>query len=235
MRLRPFFPFFGAKWRAALSYPEPRCATIVEPFAGSAGYAVSWHDRRVVLVDADDTIAALWSYLTRVRAAEIRALPEHVECVDAVAACAEARTLIGFWLARSQVRPARRASGWAASGRYPHSFWSASKRDRIAKQVEMIRHWRVIHGDYAGAPEVEATWFVDPPYSVPAGRAYRRQVQDYAELGDWCRRRRGQVIVCDSAAATWLPFALHRDIATVADGGRRRFADGLFHRPWSYS
>lgn len=80
--LRPFFTFYGAKWRSAPHYPTPTHGTIIEPFAGSAGYAVRWADRRVVLVDADPVIAGLWTYLTRVSAAEIRSLPADVDHVE---------------------------------------------------------------------------------------------------------------------------------------------------------
>lgn len=65
MKMQPFFCFYGAKWRAAPSYPSPGLATVVEPFAGAAGYSVRNHDREVILVEKDETIAALWAYLTR--------------------------------------------------------------------------------------------------------------------------------------------------------------------------
>jgi hypothetical protein len=29
---------------------------------------------------------------------------------------------------------------------------------------------------------------------------------DFVHLGDWCRARRGQVIVCEGPRADWLPF-----------------------------
>jgi len=34
--LRPFWCYFGGKWRAAPHYPAPMHPTIVEPFAGAA-------------------------------------------------------------------------------------------------------------------------------------------------------------------------------------------------------
>ena len=41
-RLRPFFCYYGGKWRAAPKYPPPEHDTIVEPFAGAAGYATRY-------------------------------------------------------------------------------------------------------------------------------------------------------------------------------------------------
>lgn len=51
--LRPFFNYYGGKWRAALHYPGPRYDHIIEPFAGSAGYALRYYQRRITLVDSD--------------------------------------------------------------------------------------------------------------------------------------------------------------------------------------
>lgn len=34
MTLKPFWRYYGGKWRAAPSYPAPLHNTIVEPFAG---------------------------------------------------------------------------------------------------------------------------------------------------------------------------------------------------------
>lgn len=205
MRLRPFFSFYGAKWRTAMRYPAPTHSTIIEPFAGSAGYAGNYADRRVVLVDADETIAGLWAWLIRVSAAEIRALPVFVETTDDIRTCQEARWLVGFWLNKGSERPRRRPSAWMRRDARTGIYWGAEIRDRIATQVEHIRHWRVIHGDYTAAPGVEATWFVDPTY-VDKGRRYRRRVEDHRALGAWCETRAGQVIVCEQAGATWLPF-----------------------------
>jgi hypothetical protein len=51
VRLKPFFSYFGAKWRLAPKYPPPLHRTIVELFAGSACYATSYADREVILVE----------------------------------------------------------------------------------------------------------------------------------------------------------------------------------------
>ena len=64
--MRPFFGFYGGKWRDAPKYyPVPEYDTIVEPFAGSAGYSVRYGDRNVVLGEKDDIIFGVWDYLIR--------------------------------------------------------------------------------------------------------------------------------------------------------------------------
>ena len=208
MNLRPFFCYYGGKWRAAPHYPAPTHDIIVEPFAGAAGYATRYADRRVLLVERDPTIANLWKYLTRVTPAEILALPALVPgTVDDLPICQEARWLIGFWCNQGTSAPRKSPSAWMRSRARPKSYWGAEVRAILAAQVEAIRHWKVIEGSYESAPDGEATWFIDPPYQL-AGKHYRHRLNEgeYNHLGRWCRARRGQVMVCENVGATWLPF-----------------------------
>jgi hypothetical protein len=209
---RPFFSFFGGKWTLATRYPRPAHRTIVEPFAGSAGYATRFSDHDVVLVEREPVVAALWRYLIAVKADEVMRLPLDPEKRHALAP--EPRSLIGFWCGRGRTQPANTTtSAWLLSGKWPSSFWGEYARRRIACQVERIRHWRLVEGDYTAAPDVEATWFVDPPYI--GSRHYRASVGDYAQLGAWSRARRGQVIVCEQKGADWLPFVHFRDAKSI--------------------
>jgi 16S rRNA G966 N2-methylase RsmD len=217
--LRPFFSYYGGKWRAAPKYPAPRHGLIIEPFAGSAGYATRHHARNVLLVDADPIIAGLWQYLINVRASEIRGLPLAVEATDTLAVAEEARWLIGFWLNKGASSPRKHPSAWMRSGIRPNCFWGEVVRDRIAWQVEQIRHWRVFRDTYSSLDEITATWFVDPPYQR-AGKHYRCNVVSYAQLAYWCRHRPGQVIACEADGADWLPFQTLASIKATAGRGR---------------
>jgi hypothetical protein len=212
--LRPFWRYYGAKWRIAPRYPAPRHRTIIEPFAGAAGYSLRYPDRDVVLVEKYPVIAAIWRWLISATPDEVRAIP----CVDALADLPTwvpdgARWLVGFTMGQARMRPAlhtsagllkRRATGtrWAEG-------WTPAARDRVASQITAIRHWRVIEGDFTAAPDVEASWFIDSPYRGRPGRPYVHHSGriDYAALAAWCRARRGQTIVCEAAGADWLPFA----------------------------
>jgi 16S rRNA G966 N2-methylase RsmD len=91
------------------------------------------------------------------------------------------------------------------------TYWSAAVVERIASQVPQIRHWKISQASYVDIPNQAATWFVDPPYQI-AGRAYKFHDIDYAHLGDWCRSRSGQVMVCENAGSDWLPFRPFRTI-----------------------
>lgn len=226
---RPLFKYYGGKFRVAGHYPDPQHPTIVEPFAGAAGYSCRHPDRQVILTDLDEHIVGVWSYLIRTPSAEIRALPVlgPDDCVDDFAIPQEARWLIGFWLNAGVAAPCKAPSSWmrkVLAGEYPSargSFWSAKNRDRIADEVEKIRHWRVFRRSYADVPNGEATWFVDPPYQI-AGNHYSHAADalDFAHLGAWCRAREGQVIVCENDGADWLPFRPFKTIKGM-EGARR--------------
>lgn len=210
MNLKPFFTYFGGKWRSAPRYPAPAYPFIVEPFAGSAGYALRYADRLVLLNEKDPRLAALWRYLISVSAQEIMGLPTAIEegaTVDTLPVCQEARDLIGFWLNKGTTTPRKTPSAWMRGGLRPKSYWGVEIRARIARQVEHIRHWRVTEHSYADVPPHVATWFVDPPYIAAGHRyAFGSTPIDYAHLAQWCKNRFGQVIVCEAEGATWLPF-----------------------------
>jgi len=209
MNLKPFFTFYGGKWRAAPHYPPPQFATVVEPFAGAAGYSVRHHTRNVVLVEIDPVIASLWRFLIGASSADVLSIPllRSRESVDDLRCSADARALVGFWVNKGSATPKRSQSSWMRSGIRPKSFWGEEIRSRLASQVQAIKHWRVIEGDCLSvAPDVEATWFVDPPYQGPVGRRYRFSAVDFPALAAWTRARRGQVIACENEGATWLPF-----------------------------
>ena len=226
-RLRPFFGYYGGKWRDAIKhYPAPRHDTIVEPFAGSAGYSLRYANRRVVLCELDPILVAVWDYLIRVTAAEIRSIKDVPldGTVEDLKIPQEARWLVGFWLNRGAARPRRRPSKWMRDGIRPGSFWGDRVRGTIASQVEEIRHWTVHEGSYEDCPYYgEATWFVDPPYQK-AGKHYHHGSDGIAfdRLATWCRSREGQVIVCENDGADWLPFEPLADVKTTRRGKRSK-------------
>ena len=215
--LMPFFSFYGGKWRDYANYPQPQFDTIIEPFAGSAGYSVRNHERQIVLCDLDPIIAGVWRYLIAATPDQINSLPD-VDMdgsTDDLDISPEARHLIGFWLNKGNSRPSRRPSKWMRDRIRPRSFWGDEIRYRIANQVDAIKHWQIIEGQYSecaiGAP---ATWFIDPPYQTK-GIHYKCSAKhiDFTKLGKWCQSRIGEVIVCENVGANWLPF---ERLATVA-------------------
>ncbi len=47
----------------------------------------------------------------------------------------------------------------------------------IARSLYKIRHWQFKHADYLDAPNIEATWFIDPPY-FKGGEHYIHNTKD---------------------------------------------------------
>lgn len=209
MRLKPFFTFYGGKWRVSKYYPSPIYKTIIEPFAGSAGYSLSHYSKKIILCDKDEKIAATWNYLLKVTPEEILDLPdiEPYQMVDDLKVCPEAKLLIGWWCNKGCVQPMKSPSAWMREGKRKTSFWGQAIKQRIASQVDLIRHWKFIYGGYDCLPNITATWFIDPPYQK-SGKYYRygsRQI-DYRGLANFCQNRIGQIIVCEQEGANWLPF-----------------------------
>lgn len=207
--MRPFFPYYGSKWNIARYYPAPNHPVLIEPFAGSAGYATFYEHPRVVLYDLDPVIAGVWSYLMRATPTEILTLPELPEVGDHVDNYPhlpqEAKWLIGFWLNRGSAQPKKSRTAYSARTDKAQLNWGARAKERIAGQISKITGWRVINASYSEAPDLDATWYIDPPY-VDKGKFYRMPFSDYERLGTWCLQRRGLVITCEGPGATWLPF-----------------------------
>jgi site-specific DNA-adenine methylase len=218
-----FFSFYGCKYQACKHrlYPAPLYDTIVEPFAGGAGYATNNFQRNVILFDLDPKVYGVWHYLIHAKASEIRSLPDKIEHIDDVRAPQEALWLIGFWLGRGGSTPRSKPTPWMKSGNVGNGiYWGKHVRGMIAHQVQYIRHWKVYHASYKLCPNRKATHYIDPPYQNPAGRNYTFNKIDYEHLGDWCKRRHGQVIVCEGKDADWLPFRpLKRLNSSVKKGG----------------
>lgn len=215
--LRISRPFHKRNVRSACAleqcYPAPRHRTIVEPFAGAAGYSLRYPDRDVILVERYHVIAEIWRWLIAATPDEVRAIPT----VDAVADLPSwvprgARWLAGFNMGTRQVRPQSRLNPCLRKfGEHGHGLtygWTPAMRERVASQVTAIKHWRIIEGDYSAAPGAAATWLIDPPYQGRRGTHYIHDGGeiDYPALARWCRARRGQTIVCEAAGADWLPF-----------------------------
>jgi hypothetical protein len=171
-------------------------------------------------------IAAMWRWLITVEADTVRALPRlpaSGRLDDVEWPCEAAKNLAGFWITRGATHPNRTASAWMRDSRYIQWSWGEMSIERVASQVDRIRHWQIIEGEYECAPNVEATWFIDPPYAKRgAGTRYRcssAQI-DFQRLSEFCQSRQGQVIVCEQEGADWLPFEFfHRAKANESVSG----------------
>jgi len=211
--MRPFFKYFGGKWRLSGRCPAPKHDRIIEPFAGAAGYSVRYGEgMRVDLYDTSPRVVAIWDWLLGASVADVLALP-----VDPLHQRADVRTLgmpkgaeylVQSWLT-PQGRPSNRMPPSCAQFAIasPSSLWSSQSRARIASQLPGLRHWRIHEARYESTPDVVATWHIDPPYQYNAHSVvYGSTPLDYKALAVFSRTRRGLVMVHEQHGADWLPF-----------------------------
>ena len=219
MRWRSIFSYYGGKSKIAALYPEPKHDLIIEPFAGAAAYGFR-HGRResgrtVWLNDLDPITGSIWEFLLNPDAAEwIRqSWPANVEAGRLIPDVLPNDSPTGLIeLARAE------ANQGTQGARSVHNVittmgakcWPRTKR-KLLEIIPQISHWRFTQRDYRQLryPH-DATWFIDPPYSNPAGDWYRfgtRQM-DYTALSEWIKGPSvsGQKIVCENVGADWLDF-----------------------------
>ena len=203
------FYYYGRKKKIGKHYPEALHSTIVEPFAGSAAYSCrpEHRHRQVVLIDRDKDVVGAWKWLLGLSEDEIEALPplvkgERTSTPIHIMHSASKR----WWQYKTITTTDVMVANWSASKRW----W--------ASLLPEIRHWTVEVGNYTDAPDMKATWFVDPPYQGSPGDGYKfgSSSIDYAHLGEWCKSLSGQVIVCSPPTDTWLPFEPLADLVGVA-------------------
>lgn len=215
--MKPFFSYYGTKWRMSKHYPAPVYGTVIEPFAGSAGYSLHYPRRDVILIDRNPYVIGAWRWLISASEVDIRDLPELEpgERVSDYRLPDEAAWLMGFWVNRASTIPKDVMVPWIKPRKYGTNV-CAMYKDRAISQVSQIRHWQAYCGDYRqGGGNPEATWFIDAPYQG-SHKDWGTNVQrynregigevDYRKLGEWCRSRNGQVIVCAGMFEDWLPF-----------------------------
>lgn len=228
MNLRPFWCYYGGKWRAAPHYPIPIHPHIIEPFAGAAGYALRYPHLQVTLVERYRVVADLWRWLIEAYPSDVMAIPIVDDVRDLPSNVHQsARSLVGFAMNAATTAPrvtlsagARRLRGteYGSKASRRMAGWTPERRALVASQVAAIKHWKIIEGDYSSAPDVAATWFVDPPYTGEKGAHYMAAVDDYRALATWCRARQGQVIVCENEGADWLPFTTFKLLKAGVNG-----------------
>jgi site-specific DNA-adenine methylase len=204
------FHYFGRKKRMSKYYPEPKYNTIIEPFAGSAAYAMCYYDRKVILCELDPLIYDMWNYIinkaTPRRIMKFPILVKGESLRDSKYSWMKQveKNLIGFFLNSSTVRPST-----VPSPSKTYNCWNEKSRKQLSLDILKVKHWKIIYGSYEQLRNYKkATWFIDPPYQGLGGKSYKMSNKyiDYRKLAKWCRNRNGQVIVCENEESSWLPF-----------------------------
>jgi hypothetical protein len=200
--------YYGAKTNIVKHYPPPKHQLIIEPFAGTARYALEHFENDVMLVDKYEVIIKIWKWLQQCSPKDILSLPRTFKPTDSLDDytfdCEESKLLMGFLIAKGVEKPRVKPTEWATVHRPNYTNFSLK---RIAQNLYKIKHWKVIHGSYTEIENRSATWFIDPPYFA-GGRNYvcNNKHINFSDLSAWARAREGQVIVCENMKATWMDF-----------------------------
>ncbi len=204
------FSYYGSKSKIIDRYPEPAYSVIVEPFCGSARYALKYWKREVHINDLDPTIYGVWKWIVGATKNDIRALPKKLEQgkrIDEYTQLSQVeRDLIGFAACYGTSGPAQHApTRWATVG--SNTAYHRLVTDLIHWQGR-LSHWTVTNKSWHELENIEASWYIDPPYQKQGGKHYKKSAKeiDFVALGKWCMKCRGQVIVCEGTGADWLPF-----------------------------
>jgi len=210
----PLFKWFGSKWLSSKKLPPPEFDTIIEPFAGSAGYSLRYcRERTVLLAETDPHILCLWSWLINdTTEALIREIPINVKVgtdIRTLGMCRGQELLLKTWQRTNNVGNCWTVSPW---GNMPGQ-WTANTRSRVASEFHVVKDWKI----YENGIELlyqqhlpDVTYFVDPPYQF--NYQYKAKAIDYTKLAQCLRLKHGQVIVCEAVepkterVPTWLPF-----------------------------
>lgn len=211
------FYYYGRKKQIAKHYPLPNYSTIVEPFAGSAAYSLyadNWKNE-VFLIERDERVASIWDWLiNQATQQDIRKLPNVAvgEKSSEFLHIIHAATKMAFHYKTIKVTPVL-ARNWEISKRY------------IEENLFKIKHWKIVCADYSEAPDLEATWFIDPPYKKDSGNGYRYGSNkiDYTHLSEWARGRKGEIIFCEGLHGDYLPFTPLLELKGVAGKSSKEF------------
>ena len=202
------FYYYGMKRSYIDKYPPPEHKYIVEPFAGSATYAMKYWDSKVILCEKDERLYDIWDYLInkatkrRILSFPILKMNDDINDTKFNNLKQVEKDIIGYFMQYGSY-PSHKPT--LSKG---FNKWNEVYRERLANDISKVKHWKIYNRSYEEFNNKKATWFIDPPYQGKGGSRYRCNNKDidYKHLGKWCKSRKGQVIVCENEEANWLPF-----------------------------
>lgn len=187
--------YYGSKTNLVKLYPPPKHDIIIEPFAGFAKYSFHYFEKNIILIDKYPVIINIWKWLQQCSPNDILSLPRDIKAGQLLENmtfdCQEQKDFYGFIIGCGAERP-RLTAGKRKTSQRPNSV--NYNLNRVARNLFKIKHWDIRHGSYEAAPEIKATWFIDPPYQF-GGQSYvfNNKKIDWPQLADWCRSRAARV------------------------------------------
>ncbi len=221
--------YYGSKSKIVKKYPAPTKDKIREPFCGSARYSLLYFEKDIELIDKYPVIITVWKYLQQCSPKDILALPklQGGDNLDNFNLSKEEKLLMGFMVQQGVNAPRKTVSKVFGNGKM--ALLIERDKQRIADNLYKIKHWKITLGDYQHLDNVECTWFIDPPYQH-GGEYYHSSVNnshiDFEKLGQWCKTRNGQIIVCENNKADWLNFKYLSDLS----GSKNRTKEVIWYK-----
>lgn len=194
--------YYGSKSKIVKLYLPPTKDIIIEPFAGTARYSLMYWEKDVRLYDLNPKIITMWHYLQSATEKDLLSLPklnigDDLRNFDLSEG---ERCFLGFCVNEGSANPKNVLTKWG-NRRF------SDKIKKVSESLFKIRHWDVKLGSYESIENIDATWFIDPPYQF-GGEYYpfSNKNLDFNQLAEWCKERNGQTIVCENTKSNWLPF-----------------------------
>jgi site-specific DNA-adenine methylase len=229
LKSKNMWSYYGSKSKIAKLYPLPKYDLIIEPFAGAAWYSVLHRHKKVLVNEKYQVIHNIWNWL--INEANSDLILNNVDFIKGqdisqITLDKPHKDLIGFCINRGSIAPKNIVQNWSCQVASKPEWASTTnfQLKRIAKLLPEIKHWETKFGDYKTLPNIEATWFIDPPYQF-GGQHYSENEINYTELAEWCKTRKGQIIVCENTKADWLNFKPLIEIT----GQRAKTVESVFY------
>jgi len=228
----PLFKWFGSKWSSARKYPEPIFGTIYEPFAGGAGYSLNYRQYNVNIYDTNPLLQRLWKWLIEQACyRNVMQIPTNLaEGFDIQSLDLDdgQKLLLKHWQRTNNYGNCWTISPW---GNKPGQ-WTDSTRERVARQVEYIKHWKFEPIDFSK----HGTYFIDPPYEY--NYRYGNNNFNFAKLAARVKSIPipNQVIACEAVCPktkrvpNYLPFEFFGNRVT----SRRKEGNNVYSKELVY-
>jgi hypothetical protein len=152
------FYYYGRKGRAASTYPAPEYSVVIEPFAGSMAYSLHWQPPSAMGIERDSKVHALWHRLVNMSAEEIETFPAPVL----------GKRAIDPWYLQAVSSKDKLSVRYRTVNEFMIVHFERQRRLAL-KRLDYARTVLYALGDYRQAPDIEATWFIDPPYQDVKG------------------------------------------------------------------
>ncbi len=205
------FPYYGSKSKIARHYPKPRYDTIIEPFGGSGSYSLLHYNKRVIINELNKDVYNVWKFLQHKDAIKwIDRIPKQLQSGESLQENipeGAPEGLVQLLKAFSSIGNfGKNQDIFTVSPYAARDWWRI--REKLKHSLPKIKNWTITNRDYRKLLNRKACYFVDPPYHGVPGAKYKFNFKpkDYRLLAEWCKLRKGQVIVCESGDADYMAF-----------------------------